>query len=119
MYISVADGGETFESENRRDGDSGGTVEDKSPERGYAAHGRIAPVAFGSCRFWKREFLKRTHGNAMFDVYRNNALRGSVVSVLILISCTMTQTLSVDFILVKLGQGEASKILFLLIDSER
>lgn len=85
MYISVADGGETFESENRRDGDSGGTVEDKSPERGYAAHGRIAPVAFGSCRFWKREFLKRTHGNAMFDVYRNNALRGSVVSVLILI----------------------------------
>lgn len=46
----VADGGETAEGKNRRDGDSGGAAEDQSSERGHATHGGVAPDARGADR---------------------------------------------------------------------
>lgn len=64
----VADGGETVENKDRRDGDPRGAAEDKSVERGHATDRGIAPIALGarSSRGCKRsggriseQFLKK------------------------------------------------------------
>lgn len=64
----VADGGETVENKDRRDGDPRSAAEDKSVERGHATDRGIAPIALGarSSRGCKRsggriseQFLKK------------------------------------------------------------
>lgn len=50
LFRSVADGGETAQGKNRRDGDTGGAAEDQSTERGHATHGGTASDAFGADR---------------------------------------------------------------------
>lgn len=50
LFRLVADGGETAEDKNRRDGDTGGAAENQSTERGHATHGGVASDASGADR---------------------------------------------------------------------